>query len=112
MLDAPHGECNALLLPHVIDFNYGAVPDRYRQIAEAMGVATASMAPDEIRATLHYRLDYLREATGNTRTLSQLGVTRSDIPELAAKALADPTIFTNPRQPTVADIEAIYERAL
>lgn len=112
MLDSPHGECNALLLPHVIDFNFDAVPDRYRQIAEAMGVATTSMAAEEIRATLHYRLDYLREATGNTQTLSQLGVTRGDIPELAAKALADPTIFTNPRQPTLEDIEAIYERAL
>ena len=112
MLDSPHGECNALLLPHVIDFNFGAVPDRYRQIAEAMGIAITGMTPEEIRATLHHRLDYLRIASGNTYTLSQLGVTRGDIPELAAKALADPTIFTNPRQPTMEDIEAIYERAL
>jgi alcohol dehydrogenase len=112
MLDSPHGECNALLLPHVIDFNVVTVPDRYKQIGEAMGLTTMGMAPDEIRSALHSKIRYLREAAGITHTLAELGVTRGDIPELAQRALNDPCIFTNPRQPKKQDIEAIYEKAL
>jgi len=111
MLDAPHGECNALLLPYVIDFNFESVPERYNRIAEAMGVATVGMSSDDMRAALHSRIACLLKASGITHTLSQLGVSRSDIPVLAGKALDDPCIFTNPRQPTREEIEAIYERA-
>ena len=35
--DLPHGECNALLLPHVIDYNFLRVPERFRRIADALG---------------------------------------------------------------------------
>lgn len=112
MLDSPHGECNALLLPLVIDFNFDTVPERYRLIGEAMGLATTGMSPDELRSALHSRIASLREMAGITHTLSQLGVTGRDIPLLAEKALLDPCIFTNPRQPQKRDIEAIYEKAL
>lgn len=111
MNDAPHGECNALLLPHVIDFNFPAVPERYARIAEAIGVATGDMAPDDILAALHSRLSCLLHAAGILRPLGNLGISRSEIPKLAEKAIEDPCIFTNPRQPSREEIEAIYERA-
>jgi alcohol dehydrogenase class IV len=111
MLDSPHGECNALLLPHVIDFNFATVPDRYKHIGEAMGLTTTGMAPDEIRFALHSKIRFLQEAAGLTRTLAEMGVARGDIPALARKAMNDPCIFTNPRQPKKRDIESIYEKA-
>ena len=37
LLEQPHGMCNALLLSHVVGFNYPAVPERYDNIARAMG---------------------------------------------------------------------------
>ena len=37
-LDIAHGECNAILLDHVIEFNMPAAPERFEQIAEAMGL--------------------------------------------------------------------------
>jgi alcohol dehydrogenase class IV len=77
-----------------------------------MGLTTTGMSPEEIRAALHSRIKSLREAAGITHTLAQLGVRRDNIPELAEKALHDPCIFTNPRQPKKRDIEAIYEKAL
>jgi alcohol dehydrogenase class IV len=112
MLDSPHGECNALLLSHVVDFNFSTVPDRYRLIGEAMGLTTAGMSPYEMRSALNFKINSLREAAGITHTLAQLGVVRRDIPELAEKAMNDPCIFTNPRQPKKQDIEEIYEKAL
>lgn len=111
MIDAPHGECNALLLPHVIDFNFPAVPERYARIAEALGVATSDMAPDDILASLLSRISCLLHAAGIHHPLSNLGISFDDIPTLAGKALDDPCIFTNPRQPSREEIESIYERA-
>jgi alcohol dehydrogenase class IV len=112
LLDAPHGECNALLLPYIIDFNFDAVPDRYMLVGEAMGLSTMGMTPVDMKSALHSKITFFRESAGITHTLSHLGITKSDISELAIKALNDPCIFTNPRQPTIKDIEAIYEKAL
>lgn len=112
LLDAPHGECNALLLPYIIDFNFDAVPDRYMLVGEAMGLSTMGMTPVDMKSALHSKFTFFRESAGITHTLSHLGITKSDISELAIKALNDPCIFTNPRQPTIKDIEAIYEKAL
>jgi alcohol dehydrogenase class IV len=54
----------------------------------------------------------LRADVGLTRNLGELGVTREAIPHLASLAMQDPCILTNPRKPSQADIEAIYEAAL
>src|ERR1019366_9982117 len=34
-----HGVSNALLLPHVLRFNFSAAPERYAEIAAALGVS-------------------------------------------------------------------------
>ena len=112
LLDFPHGECNAILLPYVIDFNFDAVPDRYREIGEMMGLDVSGMAPAQVRSAITSAIRRMNEATGISYTLSQLGVKESDIPELAEKAINDACIFTNPRQPTRQDLEAIYGKAL
>ncbi len=41
-----------------------------------------------------------------------MGVSRSDIPQLAKNALNDVCMVTNPRRPNQRDIEVIYEEAL
>jgi hypothetical protein len=43
--DLPHGECNAILLPHVSKFNLIAKMDRFVKIAELMGENTSGLAP-------------------------------------------------------------------
>ena len=52
-----------------------------------------------------------REALGITDCLGDLGVKKTDIPELARKAIRDPCLATNPKNLSVADIEHIYEKA-
>ena len=54
----------------------------------------------------------LRESLGVTDRLSDLGVTKQDLHELARKALRDPCLATNPKKMTIGDIERIYEKAL
>lgn len=110
--DLPHGECNALLLEHVIDFNYSACPDRYEKIGGVMGIDYTGNNPQVRKTKIIGALKSMRKSMGISETLGELGVKKADIPELAKKAIHDPCMATNPRQPTLEDIEHIYEKAL
>jgi alcohol dehydrogenase len=112
LLDLPHGQCNALILDGVIDFNYGQAEQRYRDIATAMGIETGGMPSGEVRKRLVVEIRRLRETAGIRDTLSRCGVHRTEVHELAEFALNDPCVVTNPRRPCQRDIEAIYEESL
>lgn len=110
-LDLPHGECNAILLGPGIAFNFPSSPDRYREVARALGCVVEGAPDKAVLDALLEKISELRTDVGMHRTLRDLGVTREDIPHLAAMAMKDPCLLTNPRQPRQADIEAIYEAA-
>ncbi len=112
LLDLPHGQCNAMLLDGVVDFNYGQVEERYRDIATAMGIEIDGLPSGEIRKRLVAEIRRLRETAGLRDTLSRCGVHRTDVHELAEAALNDPCVVTNPRRPCQRDIEVIYEESL
>ncbi|WP_429886532.1 alcohol dehydrogenase-like regulatory protein ErcA [Geoalkalibacter halelectricus] len=110
--DAPHGECNAILLDHVIAFNLPASPERFEQIASAMGVDLRGKTLIEKTKMLMKRVRELKREVGVARVLKDVGVTRTDVPQLSEKALHDPCLLTNPRRANRRDIEVIYEEAL
>lgn len=109
--DSPHGECNALLVRAVVDYNFEAAPEAFRRIGEAMGLKLEGLPDEKAREAILGALQRIKQTIGIRGTLADLGIQRSDIPELAAKALQDPCLVTNPRQPTLEDLESIYERA-
>ena len=43
VLDKHHGESNAAILPHVMEFNLSACPERFRDIAVTMGEDVAGL---------------------------------------------------------------------
>ena len=110
--DLPHGQCNALVLDGVIDFNYGQAEQRYRDIAAALGIEIGGILSGEIRQRLVAEIRRLRETAGIHDTLSRCGVHRTEVHELAEIALNDPCVVTNPRRPSQRDIEVIYEGSL
>ncbi len=111
-LDLPHGECNAIILSHVVRYNYDACPERYQKIGEAIGQDLSGMSDAEKKPAIIEAIVRLEKQAGVDKTLGQLGVTKEDIPALARKAMNDVCIVTNPRPVSVKDIEAIYEEAL
>jgi alcohol dehydrogenase class IV len=110
--DLPHGECNALLLPHVIDFNFPVAVDRFREIAEAMDCPASGLTDAQARNRLIQRVADLRGACGIAAGLGSRGVRAADAGRLAAKAIEDPCNATNPRPPSAADLAALYLEAL
>jgi alcohol dehydrogenase class IV len=112
LLDLPHGQCNAMLLDSVVDFNYGHAEQRYRDAATAMGIEASGIPSGEIRKRLLAEIRRLRDAVGLGDTLSRSGVHRTEVHELAEAALDDACVVTNPRQVNQRDIEVIYEESL
>ncbi len=110
--DLPHGECNALLLEHVMEFNYPSCPGRYETVGVHLGVETSGLDRAEKKKRILQAVAELREGLGITVRLGDLGVTKADLPALAATAIRDPCLATNPRKATIHDIEQIYEQAL
>ena len=111
-LDLPHGECNALLLEHVIRFNAATAPERYQQIAEAMGIDPRGLSPREMVSRITDAILARRTRLGVLGSLETRGVRAADIPELASHAVKDACLVTNPRRATVNDIKVIYGEAL
>jgi len=110
LLDLPHGECNALLLEHVVAYNFEHAAGRYRRIAAEIGLETPAdnaAAKDALVTALRT----MRTSLGVRQTLAQIGVRPQDIPALAGKAIHDPCVVTNPRTPTLQDLVNIYEQA-
>src|SRR5690606_16065282 len=51
-LDLPHGECNAILLDHVMEFNFESEIRKYRQIGKALGLKMEELNDEEAKETL------------------------------------------------------------
>lgn len=111
LLDLAHGECNAILLGHVVAYNFASAAERYRRVAQTMGLEVPE-DPDAAKAVLLGELTRLRQAAGVSRTLGEVGMTAEDIGVLARNAMKDPCMVTNPCRPTCRDIEETYESAL
>lgn len=112
LLDLPHGLCNAILLDHVVDFNFEAAPDKFRQLGKVLGAPITASAPlNDVRDETLAAFRKLKHAAGVNINLCQLGMTMEDLPVLAEKAMADACMLTNPRQPTVSEVMGIYEAA-
>jgi alcohol dehydrogenase class IV len=111
-LDLPHGLCNAMLLEHVVAYNYDAAPDRFRRVAETLGVECRGLSQQQIKQALFNYLSALKHNVGMGGTLGLVGVSGSDVPFLTHNALVDPCILTNPRRSNKDDVSSVYREAL
>ena len=100
-----HGTAVAALLPHVMDFNRSAAPDRYAIVGEAMGTKKdAKAAVDHVFA--------LNATIGIPAHLGPIGMEEGLIPNMAKDAMLSGNILVNPRATAQPDIEALYKAAL
>lgn len=107
----PHGLSNAMLLAPVLRFNLEAAPERYAELALALGVRGRETALETARAAIE-RLTALCHALGVPASLAELGIPREAIPQLAATALTVTRLLKNNlREISMADACAIYQEA-
>ncbi len=119
----PHGRANAMLLPHVIEFNsdinkhsksrseYLPAVRKYVNVAKLLGLNNFNEITT-VRALTGWTQFMLREMN-MPLSISQLNIDKAEyfnaIDSMAEKALNDACTTTNPRVPSKAEIVQILE---
>jgi alcohol dehydrogenase class IV len=112
LLDLPHGLCNAILLDHVIGYNFDSEPEKFRRLGAILGADIPEHASDgEAKASTLEAVRALKRSVGVTDTLCDLGMSHQDLPLLARNALADACMLTNPKQPTADELIEIFKQS-
>ncbi|MCM1110900.1 MAG: lactaldehyde reductase [Clostridium sp.] len=112
LFDIPHGVANAVLLPTVMEFNMPCCVEKYGKIAEAMGVDTKGMTPEQAAQAACDAVKALSDRVGIPANLTLLGIKEEDIPALSRQAIEDVCTPGNPREVTYDEIVAIYKSRL
>lgn len=111
LTDLPHGLLNAIVLPHVMEFNAAAVSaERMTDVAGALG-ADPAYGSDHAASSAIELVRTLCTKAGLPTSLRELGVQQSQIGEFARNALRDAYIVTNPRPVTEEDAREICRAA-
>lgn len=112
LYDTPHGIANAIILPTVMEYNAEATGDKYKYIAQAMGVeGTENMSQAEYRKAAVDAVKKLSADVGIPADLKEI-VKEEDIPFLAQSAYDDACRPGNPKETSVEDITALYKSLL
>lgn len=110
--DLPHGVCNAVLLPHVQEFNARVCAPRLKDVAVAMGLDVKHLNDPQGAAACIAAIRLLAKDVGIPAGLLDLKVKEQDFDTLATNALKDACGFTNPIQATHEQIVAIFRAAM
>ncbi len=108
----PHGRANAIMLPHVMDFNKTGNLAKFGKIAEAMGSPVGGLSPYEAAEKSVQMVKNLLEALQIPYRLSQYGIPKDHLPKLVEGGMKQARLFVpNPRDVTQEDLRNIYEKA-
>jgi alcohol dehydrogenase len=108
----PHGVCNAILLPYVCEFNMIACPQRLGDIAVALGEEVRGLSPVDAAAKGIAAIRKLSKDVGIPAGLAELGVKEQDLKVMAANAMKDACMLTNPRLAQLHHVIDVYKAAL
>ena len=112
LIDQHHGETNASILPFVMEFNLSACPERFRDIAVAMGEDVTGLDTMAAAEKAVVAVRQLIRDIGLAKGLGEIGLTEEFIPLLSENALRDACLVTNPRPASREDIAAIFRKCL
>ncbi len=106
-----HGVAIALLLPHVMEYNAMACPEKYRSIAAALGEKVEAMSAREGALAAARGVQDLVKDVNLPQRLSELKVKKDDLKSIASNAMGHGMVKMNPRRPTEAEVLGILEKA-
>ena len=115
----PHGRANALLLPHVIEYNAflesgteTVAARKMQRLSKLIGLPYSSV-PLAV-SSLCSKIRDMNRLFGIPDTLAKMDICTSEVDairrEMAETAMADVCTQTNPRKPNVMEIEGIIKR--
>ncbi|AZL68657.1 iron-containing alcohol dehydrogenase [Pseudomonas oryziphila] len=111
VFNIPHGIANAALLPYVIKFNLPACPERFRDIAIAMGADITGLSLEQAAACTVERVVALNRAIGIPATIRELGVDLEFLAQMVSDSMRSGNVRVNPRLTTARDVEQLITDA-
>lgn len=108
----PHGLANAIVLPHVMEFNVMATPEKYAQIAEIFEEDITGLSKMEAGMKAVEAIKKLMKDIGIVEGLKDYGVKMEDLQKLAEESYTSGNVAVNPRKSTVNDLIKILEKAM
>ena len=125
MFHIPHGRANAMLLPHIIEFNsninkhsrsqkvYPPAVKRYTNIAQLLGLSSYNKVMS-VRSLVNW-IQFMQKEMNIPLTIQEIGTIPPEayfaaVDKMAEMALADACTPDNPRVPTKEDIVKIYTK--
>jgi alcohol dehydrogenase class IV len=106
----PHGLATGVFLPYSIEFNAKEAAERYRELAEAIGIKAES-AEEAVRK-LVAAVEGLMKKVELPLSIKEMGIKWNDyevkLDELVMKAEMSTCNFVNPRVPTSEDLRRLF----
>ena len=108
LYDAPHGLCNAILLPYVMEYNLPESHYKYARIARAMGIIDQDDLAAATKGIEHIR--HLSQQIG-LPGMRSLKIDPSDFGLLADMSVQNGSNASNPKEITRDGYRMLFERA-
>lgn len=108
-----HGVSNAVMFSHVMRWNSESCPDKFVEIAIAMGAPNDSSIDNTTASRFVInKIDELCEQVSIPKQLREFDIKREDLKALSESAIKVTRLLrNNPRELSVGDIKTIYEEA-
>ena len=100
-----HGMANAVMLPYVMEYNYMAAPDKYKKMAEVMGLPVGESLYEDARMAIH-AVKQLADMCHVPTTLREVGAKEEVLEQVAKDALLSIQLRFNCRS---ANVDQIYQ---
>ena len=106
LYDLPHGTCNAIFLPYVMEYNMEYCMDRYSRVATAMGLSWETEEEGAEKAVA-----FVKQLTRDVHlpTFASLDPDPADFPRLAEMSVNNGSNEDNPRPMTAGDYEKLLD---
>lgn len=108
----PHGECNSILLEHVVEYNFDCAQERYIDIAQVMNIQTENLTGNQIKKELINILKNIRSQLKIKEFYEVENLNNDIIEALVDDTLADPCLITNPKQVTRNEIFNLFKEVI
>lgn len=111
-LRVPHGVAVAVTLPIVMEFNYRAAPDRFVEVARALGENVDGLGRLEAAARSVEAVRALARDVGIPKGLEQFGVRKEHVGRIVEEAMKSGNVVVNPRRTSAEQLATLLRESL
>jgi alcohol dehydrogenase len=111
-LKIPHSVAIAVTLPLVMEFNTPAAPERFVEVAVALGEPVSRCSSSDVARRAASAVRELADAIGIPKDLSGHGLRPEHVDDVVLEAMKSGNVAVNPRETSREELAQILRRAI